>query len=486
MRAPRLSPTAVASFATAAPGTDLPADLGPEAMARVAAGRAALRAARDQGAVYGLTTGVGALRNVVIDGEEHDGELGDQEQAMRLWRSHAAGLGAELDDADARATMLIRLHQLLRGGSGVRPAIVLALADALRSGAVPRLHSYGAMGTGDLPMLAELGLTLAGELGWRSGGIPAVAVAEADALPFISSNAATAAVASLALTRIAGLGGPGGVAESVAALSHLALRGSGQAYDPRVHDAKDDPAQREVASRLHALLGADRGDPASARVQDPFALRAVPQVHGPLADALAAAERAVVAEIDASAENPLVVDGTALHHGQFLTQRIAAAFDGVRAAAHPVLSLSAARTSAMMNPELTGLPAFLAAGPAGSSGSMIVEYVAQDVLARVRSLVAPVTTGGAVVSLGMEEHASFSTQAAWASRRLAELMPDLLACELVTTVRALRFAPERLHDCPVRELYERAAAVLPDEPDDHVLGPELRAGSALIAELAAS
>lgn len=474
-------PADVSAFARTTPPGEPPVDLGVETRERIAAGSAALRRARDAGAVYGLTTGVGALRTVDVERSGDAGGAGDPAHALRLWRSHAAGLGPELDDAAARATMLIRLSQLANGGSGVDLGLVTGLADALRSGAVPRLHTYGAIGTGDLPMLAELGLTLAGELPWRSGDAPAVAVSEADALPFISSNAATAAIGSLVHTRSSRLAR---VAERVAALSHLALRGAGQTYDRRVHAGRNDPAQQAIAARMRGLLGLDQGVPAAARLQDPFALRALPQVHGPLVDALDSAESALAAEIDASAENPFAVDGTALHHGQFLSQRIAASFDGVRAAAYPVLSLSAARTSALMNPDLTGLPAFLAAGPAGSSGSMIVEYVAQDVLARARALAAPVTTGGAVVSLGLEEHASFSTQAVWSARALADLAPDLLGCELATAVRALRAAPERLPDCPARDLYESAARVLTDEPADHVLGPELRTASALVAELA--
>lgn len=473
-----LTTSVVARFADAAPSALLPVDLSPDAMRRVEAGRDALRDATRDGAVYGVTTGVGALRHVDVSADQPaDGASHWQ----RIWRSHAAGIGRELDDATARATMLIRLNQLLRGRSGVAPQLIRALADALSAGAIPRLHSYGSIGTGDLTVLAELGLALVGELPWRSGGSPAVDGADGDALAFISSNAATTAVGSLATVRLAGLAR---VAEQVAALSHLALRGAGQAYDPQVHAAKDDPAQQDVAARMAALLRLPDERRETARIQDPLALRTVPQVHGPLLDALAAAERALNAEIGASAENPLAVDGTALHHGQFLTQRLAATLDGARAAVYPVASLSAARTSALMDPALTGLPAFLAGGPQGSSGLMIVEYVAQDVLARMRQLTTPVTSARAVVSLGLEEHASFSTQAAWASKDLAALVPDLIGCELIAAVRALRIAPERLAECPAVELFRRADREFPEGLADQVLGPQLRAASAIVAEAA--
>ncbi|WP_134740302.1 aromatic amino acid lyase [Nocardioides sp. 503] len=474
--APGLAPAHVAAYALdpAASGVEVAlASYAGDALAAVRRGRDHLDAARGAGSVYGLTTGVGALRHVAVEGEsDEDGEHG---HALRLWRSHAGGFGPELDDAVARGTMLVRLHQLLRGGSGADPALVQALADALAAGAVPRLHLYGGVGTADLTALAELGLTLAGELPWRSGSSASAPVGAGDALPFISSNALTATVGSLAVTSLAALARAG---ERVAALSHLALRGSLQAYDARVHAAKDDPHTAAVAERLSDLLaGAPRE---SARLQDPFGLRAVPQVHGAWEESLVAVERALAAEIGAAAENPLAVDGTALHHGQFVTQRLAAGLDALRSAAVPASTLSTARLAALLDPALTGLPAFLADGPAGSSGLMIVEYVAADLLARVRASAAPVTGGRTVVSLGLEEHASHSTQAAWAALDLVDLLRDLLACELVAAVRALRLDPDRVVDSPAGELFSRADAALPDVRRDHVVGPELEAAAELL------
>ena len=474
---PGLRPADVAAYAAAPATSEVEVSLQAhdgDALAPVRRARAGLDAARAEGAVYGLTTGVGALRHVSIEAEVADTDS----HALRLWRSHAGGFGPEVSDEVARATMLVRLHQLLRGGSGVDAALVRALADALVAGAVPRLHLYGGVGTADLTALSELGLTLAGELPWRSGSAPAAPVAEGDALPFASSNALTVAVGSIAVTGISALAR---AAEETAALSHLALRGSLQAYDARVHAAKDDPYAAGVAARLSALLAGPERE--SARLQDPFGLRTVPQVHSAWEESLVAADRVLAAEIGAAAENPLVVEGATLHHGQFLTQRLAAALDAVRAAAVPALTLSTARLAALLDPALTGLPAFLADGPAGSSGLMIVEYVAADLLARVRASATPVTGGRTVVSLGLEEHASHSTQAAWASHDLLGLLPDLLACELVAAVRALRLDPSRLVDCPARELFDRADAALPDVRRDHVVGPELDAAADLLRNL---
>ena len=114
---------------------------------------------------------------------------------------------------------------------------------------------------------------------------------------------------------------------------------------------------------------------------------------------------------------------------------------------------------------------------------MIVEYVAHDLLARARSNADPVTGVQTVLSLGLEEHASHSTQSAWATHDLLGLLPDLLACELVAAVRALRLDPSRLVDCPARELFDRADAALPDVRRDHIVGPELDAAADLLRNL---
>ncbi len=431
-----------------------------------------LRLASRSGAVYGLTTGVGALRSVPTD-RVADGGVS---HALRLWRSHATGVGDTYDDATARAAMAIRLHQITSGRSGVSAALASSLGAAIGSGAVPDLHRFGSIGTGDLVPLAELGLTLVGERPWRTGTAPVAAVDDGDALPFMSSNALTLATAALVHHRLAVFSD---AAERVTALSAVALRASLQAYDPRVHAGRPDASQQEVARRLMALLEPAAWQP--ARLQDPFALRTVPQVHAPFLDALGTTRQAVVVEVDDSTENPLVVpDGTPLHHGGFVTARLSATLDALRQATYPVLALSAARLSALLNPSLTGLPPFLASGPAGSSGVLILEYLAQDALARARIVSAPVSTGHASISLGLEEHASFSTQAAWACEQMVDLAPVVLGCELVAAVRAIRMTGDPLPDGPLRELFEHAAIAVGEDRTDRPLSEDLAAAVRLV------
>lgn len=143
-------------------------------------------------------------------------------------------------------------------------------------------------------------------------------------------------------------------------------------------------------------------------------IRAFPQVQGPALDAVRYLRKVLTIELNASTENPMVsVDAhDAFHHAHFHTAYVAVALDYARAAVHHVAELSAARLGDLVEPTLTGLPAFLATGPRGSSGVMILEYVAHDALAQLRPAALPVTIGTAVVSRGLEDHASFATHAA--------------------------------------------------------------------------
>jgi len=450
----------------------------PQALARVSSAHATALEVSTRRGVYGMTTGVGANRHQSVDvgaGREH---------GLRVLRSHAVGFGPVDDSTVTRAAMLVRLNQLLNAGSSASPAVVLALADALNAGAVPTLHRLGTIGTGDLAPLAGIALTLAGEWAWSAGGPGPVPFDAGDALAFISSNAVTASVAVLAWDALDGFARAACV---VAALSFAALQGSAEAYAEQVHRGRPGTGAARTAATMRRLLAAGSDDAPSRRLQDPYGLRAVPQVHGPAVEALSGLERVLVSEISSPVENPLVSveQATVLHHGQFYTGALAAALDAVRGTLYPVLALSAARLTALQEPALTGLTPFLAGAPAGSSGTMVLEYVVHDVLAQGRLACAPVSLGGAVLSRGLEEHASFSPQAARATALLAALAPVVLGCELLCAVRALRAAPDRLTSGPVRAAFDLAAAVVPDDPEDRPLGEDLAGTVAVLPSLAA-
>jgi histidine ammonia-lyase len=178
-----------------------------------------------------------------------------------------------------------------------------------------------------------------------------------------------------------------------------------------------------------------------------------------------------------------VADNDVYHNAHFHTAYVAVALDTARATVHSVAELSVARLGDLVEPDQTDLPPFLASGPAGSSGVMILEYVAHDALAQMRQAALPVTLGTAVVSRGLEDHASFSTQAARQAGRVAAAYRIVLGCELVAAVRALRMRKADVVDLPVREAYERMAAALDPRLEDRSLTEDVERAAKMLDEL---
>jgi histidine ammonia-lyase len=461
---------------------EAPVTVAPEA---AAAARAAWETAREVTArrpVYGRTTGVGANRNVGLAGDEL------AEHGLRLLRSHAAGSGP-LQPADlGRAMLVTRLNQIGAGGSGVDPAVLGVLADALNRGFTPPVPLYGAIGTGDLTALASTGLCLIGERAWRTGTgpPPRFALRPAEALGFMSSNAATIGEAALACHD---LGRLTSAAVVITALSLLAVRGSPEPYAPAVQRGR--PAgQQRVAGRIRALLAgsrpADTG-PTPARMQDSYGYRAFPQVHGPAVDSLEYAGQLVSTELNAASENPLVdpAGHAVWHNGNFHAAYVGLALDSARAALFQTAALAAARLGTLVEPSFTGLHPFAADAPA-SSGIMVLEYVAQSAVADLRRFATPAALGSAVLSRGVEEHAGFSTQSARASTDAVAAYRAVLACELAAAVRVLRMqgrAPAE--GGPLRAAFDAADAVLDPRTADRPLDADLASAEGLLGGYAA-
>lgn len=500
LRGQGLDAAAVARIADGAtPASPHPAALEAMERTRLAARRLAAEGAR----VYGRSTGVGAHRGQAV--EEHDGAGHD----LRLLLSHAGGVGEALPPRQVRAMMVVRANQLLAGGSGSGPEIAVAVLDALRAGVHPRVPEYGSVGTGDLTALAQLGLALFGHGTWLrddagaenafpGGHLPeSLPLRHGDALALLSSNALTLGQSALASHD---LGVPLRAAHPVAALSLYAVGGSVEPYAPEVHAAHPHPAIAEAAARVRGLLGvgagggtAPQGMPGGvpARVQDPFGFRCFPQVHGPATEAWSNLERVLSIDLNSATENPLIgwdeITGVpvALHHGGFFTAPLTLALDQLGLAVLGTARLSAARLSGLGRPELTGLRSYLADASSAGSGMMILEYSAASALAEIQACATPAALGHVVLSHGMEEAATFATQAARKSLRLAPAYRLVLACELVAAVRALRLRGTRpAPDTPAGRAYVRAAAVLDPDMRDRPLTDDVTAAAVLLDEFA--
>lgn len=421
-------------------------------------------------AVYGRTTGVGANRHQQIRSDRPDA-------ARAVLRSHATSAGPLRSPGRIRALLAIRLNQLAAGGSGVSPPVLDAWEAMLASNALPPVRECGSVGTGDLTALATVALTLAGELP-ATRPLPAVEIGPSDGLALLSSNAATLADAALAWTELdEGLR----AAVGVAALSVVALRGNPEAFGETALGATPFPGARRVASGLRALLaGTDRSP---ARLQDPFALRTLPQVLGSALEALERARSVTNTLMNVAAENPLLLaDGSVTHHGGFQASYLQAALDGAKLAVATAGTCVLARLGALSEPGLTGLAAFLTDGTPGASGVMACEYVAASALGDIRAAAHPAGLQTVVLSRGVEEDASFASLAATDLLRIADRWPILLGCELVAAVRALRMGPDGCGP-PMAALLERCAG-LPAGLTDRDLTGDLDVARSLLPALA--
>jgi histidine ammonia-lyase len=319
-----------------------------------------------------------------------------------------------------------------------------------------------------------------------SAGIPPdrlpapVTLRPGDALALLSSNALALGQAALGWH---GLDVLLRATHAVAALSLAAVSGSPEAYAAPVHALRPYPGAARAAGEVRRLLGLpDRPSGPGQRIQDPFGFRAFPQVQGCALDAAERLREVVEVEVNCPSENPLVVpDGSAAyHHGGFFAAPLGHALEAANLALLQTAQLSAARLTALGDPGLTGLPAFLAAGPASSSGTMILEYTANSALAELRACAAPASTGHAVLAHGLEEAASFAGQAARQTLRATDAYVTVLACELVTAVRALRLHPVP----PPAPAFTVADAALPDGIDDRPLTGDVTAAAELLPVLA--
>lgn len=422
--------------------------------------------------LYGRSTGVGANRDTSAIGPE---------AGVRLLRSHASGIGPALPSTVVRCALGIRANQLLAGGSGATPDLAVALVGLASGpeGELPVIHAHGGLGTGDLTALAEVALTLAGERARADGSRrQTFRLASEDALPLLSSNAfslARAGLGGLALGELSRAAIP------VSALSWVALRGSPEAVGPAVRHATPFPGAIRTAELVSGLVGEQDYRP--GHIQDFFGLRAWPQAHGPLLDELRRLREVVETMVNAPAENPLFVEGTASHQGGFHASYLSLASDAVLLALVRSAEAVASRAAHLLAGEVDGLPRFLAGLEAGASGLLIGEYVTGAALARLRAAAgSPASVLSATASLGIEDLASLAPLATARLQPAADDQAELLAVELVCAVRALRLHGEALGGA-LAELFELCAS-LPSDTRDRDLADDLAAARRTLSSLA--
>ena len=417
----------------------VPAVLAAEAVPRMEASRAVVdRCVSERLVRYGITTGFGKFSDVVIS-PENNAAL-----QRNLIMSHACGVGDPFPAEVARAMLLLRANALAVGNSGARVSTARALLDLLNAGVVPVIPEKGSLGSsGDLAPLAHMALVLCGmgeafyrgerlpgAEALRRAGLEPVELSAKEGLALINGTQAMTAVAALACHDAAQAVH---TADLLAALTHQALRGITDAYDGRIHELRRQDGQVASAAALRGLLEGSglttrQGE---LRVQDAYALRCVPQVHGASRDAIAYVEGIVARELNAATDNPLIFPdgsgyGDIISGGNFHGQPVALAMDFLAIALAEIANLSERRTERLVNPALSnGLPAFLVKEGGVNSGFMILQYVAAALVSENKVLAHPASVDSIPSSANQEDHVSMGTIAA---RKARSILGNLQTC----------------------------------------------------------
>jgi histidine ammonia-lyase len=466
--------------------------------------------------VYGVTTGFGDLATTFIP-------PGDAARLQEnLLASHAAGVGRPFPREVVRAMLLLRANTLALGHSGCRPLLVDRICELLALGIHPVVPEQGSVGaSGDLAPLAHLALPLVGRgqvelngqvmpalVALRETGLEPLVLGPKEGLALLNGTQLMSALGALLLADADRLARTASV---VAAMSVEALLGTEVAYAAPYQLARPHPGQVVVAAELRHLLrgsGFQTAHHASAhKVQDPYSLRCVPQVHGAVRDAFDHLRRVLDIELNSATDNPLVFPeggsvpadalatggGLVISGGNFHGEPIALALDFAKLALAELGAISERRTALLLDPRLNGgLPAFLSPDPGRNSGLMIVQYTAAALASENKVLAHPSSADSIPTSANQEDHVSMGAAAARHARTVLGHVQQILAIELLCAAQALdlRIARMGVEDggaAPVpgegvaeahRRVRERVAFLAADrEP-----GPDLASVMTLVQE----
>ena len=398
--------------------------------------------------VYGVTTGFGKLSEYAIPPDKLAA------LQVNLVRSHASGVGPLLPKREVRAMMLLRANVISKGFSGARPEVANLLCAMLAADLWPPVPEQGSVGaSGDLAPLAHLALSLIGEgelhRGDRRGpaaamlaeaGLAPLTLAPKEGITLINGTQAHTAVAALAVADARALWHTAHVS---GAMSLEALLGTPVAFDARIQDARGQEGQSESAALLRALLAESEireshrtGDP---RVQDAYALRCMPQVHGPVLDALKFCEGIIARELNAATDNPLVFDdGTMLSGGNFHGQSVAMALDFLAIAMTNLATMAERRIDRVVHPDLNqGLPPFLARDAGVHSGFMMAQVTAASLASECKVLSHPASVDTIPTDGNKEDVVPMAMGAAWKLRRIIRNVQHILGIELMCAAQGI-------------------------------------------------
>ncbi len=434
---------------------------------------------KEEKAVYGVTTGFGALSDVTIS--KSDTKILQKNILM----SHSAGVGDPLDKEVVRAIMALRIKDLARGNSGISLETVNMLIKLLNKDIIPVVPEKGSVGaSGDLIPLAHLSLVLMGEgqaicdgqiISGRKAlyenGLEPIELGAGEGLALVNGTQVMTAIGALAVYDAINLCK---LTDIAAAMSLEVLMGSRTEFDPRIHQVRPHPGQAGAADNMLRLIKDSEiitSHKDCRRIQDAYTLRCSPQVHGASRDAVEYAAKVIETEINSSTNNPLIFADSEefLLGGNFHGQPVALALDFLCMAVSELANISERRIERLVNPKLSGLPAFLVKNGGLNSGFMITQYAAAALVSENKVLSHPACVDSIPTSANKEDHVSMGTISARKAREIVKNTENVIAIELLCGAQAMDLFTNMKPGKGVMAAYKTIRKAVPHLDRDRIL-----------------
>jgi histidine ammonia-lyase len=466
--------------------------LAPPAEARIRAARGLVESIVARGIrAYGVNTGVGALCDVIVEPSQL------RHLSRNIVMSHAVGVGPLLERCEVRAIIAAAVNNFSHGRSGVRLETVQRLTALLEHDLIPQVPAAGSVGY--LSHMAHIALVLLGEgsvqcgLERRSGlqalqslHAPPLVLEAKEGLSLVNGTPCVTGLTALACLRAERLLN---WADVISAMTFENLQGQLSAFDADVLALRASPTVSEVGERLQSLLDGSELLAAGAgrRTQDALSLRAIPQVHGAARDVFAGTTALVDAELAAATDNPVVV-GTdeaprALSAANAVGAAIGLGADALGIALAELAAMSERRMDRLVNPLVSGLPAFLASDSGAGSGFMIAQYGAVSLVAENRRLATPASLDGGITSGLQEDHLCHATPAALKLLKILHNAEYILGIELLAAAQAYDLQGGSLARAPNTDIVYRAVrSRIPHYRDDRPLAQDIELARQIIRE----
>jgi histidine ammonia-lyase len=412
--------------------------------------------------------------------------------------SHSAGVGDLLDQETVRAVMALRIKDLARGHSGIRLETVLRLQELLNRGICPVIPEKGSVGaSGDLAPLAHLSLVLLGlgevfykgkrmpgEEALKRCGIQPLRLEAGEGIALVNGTQVMTAIGGLAVYDSLGLSK---MADIAAAMSLEVLMGTNVEFDPRIHQVKPHPGQIGAADNMRRITHNSEiisSHKDCSRIQDAYTLRCSPQVHGASKDAIEYARKVVETEMNASTNNPLIFpeSGESLLGGNFHGQHIALVMDFLSMAVSELANIAERRIERLVNPQLSGLPAFLVSDGGINSGFMIAQYTAAALVSENKVLSHPACVDSIPTSANKEDHVSMGTISARKCRDVVKNAEHVTAIELLCGAQAMDLFTNMKAGEGTRVAYRVIRDAVPHLEKDRILSKDIETAVKLVRD----